>query len=102
MRPAWLDVDSRKSLVAMSSDEQFLGLLLRAVGGNSRMTVRQTVELLYRQGLFNKHKIEQYVVRERVRNLCERGIKRCDAMAQVANERFCSYEKIRSIIYQKN
>ena len=78
------------------------GLLLKVAGCNNSETARKVVASLYRKGLLDARFIERCEVKERVAILCKYGMKRCVAMEKVANERQCSYAKIRQIIYQKN
>jgi hypothetical protein len=86
----------------MSDEKQISKLLLKAVGCDNRMSPSRVVEQLYRRGLLDRASLERCVIKERVFVLCKGGMKRCEAMAKVADEQRCSYAKIRAIIYKSN
>lgn len=77
-------------------------VLLAVVRRERCRSHEQVVRTLFKQGLLDIRAVERLVAQKRVETLCGEGRGRCAAIAQVAEELHCSYEKIRAFIYHKN
>lgn len=101
-QPACLDAASTKSKLDMYDGDYIADVLANELGMKHSAMARRVVRLLYNRGVLNCSKVEQTMVRQKVARLCNRGVGRCAAMAEVAREMGCSYQKVRDLIYQKN
>ncbi len=84
----------------MTAYEEMLGRALAAeVAG---MSARQAVEHLLREGLVSRRGCERLAVRREVGELEKRGVPRCEALEVAARSCCCSYEKARTLFYEKH
>ena len=60
------------------------------------------LEGLLAEGLIDLRTAERQAIRGEVEQLTREGMGRCEAMEVVAQHFCCSYEKVRTAVYQKN
>lgn len=86
----------------VSNEELIIRTLLAVVRCDGCRSHEQVLRSLCNHGLLNDRNIERLLVQQRFGELCKMGMKRSVATAKIAEEMFCSYGKIRALIYHKN
>jgi NAD+--asparagine ADP-ribosyltransferase len=82
----------------MENRRKLLNSLLGKIGQKS---VSVAVEQMWNEGLLNRKAIEQLYIAKEVEHRVRTGETKTRAIAQLAEELGCSYEKIRAAVYQK-
>ena len=77
---------------------KLLTTLLKRVEQHS---VRESLNLMWEQGLLNKKPIERLYINSEVDRRVRAGEIKTNAMKQLSLELNCSYEKIRALVYNK-
>ena len=77
---------------------KLLTTLLKRVEQHS---VRESVNLMWEQGLLNKRAIERLYINSEIDRRVRAGEIKTNAMKQLSLELDCSYEKIRDLVYNK-
>ncbi len=66
------------------------------------MSGEEAVAHLLKRGLLNRRSCERLAIKQEVANLQREGLPRCESLIVAAERCCCSYEKARTLFYEKN
>lgn len=79
-------------------DERLLDAAAKRCGGAKKIPL---LRRLLETGMLDRRACLKLAILDRMEELRRQGVRRCEAMVWVADEFFCSYEKVRKTVYEK-
>ena len=85
-------------MIMKSIERKLLTSLLSNVPTHN---LSDAVTMMWKQGLINRTALERLYIRNEVQRRVRNGESKVRAIEQLSNEIACSYEKVRSAVYNK-